>query len=75
MLIRYLVLTEVDMQLLTKKQTAAVVGLHPESVMRLTREKRFPSPIKTGDAVNCGVRFDQAEVDAWIEARKQARGA
>jgi predicted DNA-binding transcriptional regulator AlpA len=61
------------LQLLTKKQTAAIVSLHPESVMRLARTGDFPSPIKMGPKAGCHVRFDQSEVDAWIEDRKQAR--
>ena len=58
--------------LLTKKQTAAMVGLHPESLMRLVREGRFPRPLKISDAKNSRVMFDQQDVKAWIETRKAA---
>jgi predicted DNA-binding transcriptional regulator AlpA len=59
--------------LLTKRQAAAIVGLHPESLMRLTRTGDFPAPIKLGSKVGCSVRFDQAEVAGWIEGRKATR--
>lgn len=59
--------------LLTKQAAAEALGVHPESLMRLSREGKFPRPIKFGDAKNCAVRFDHAEVEAWIAARKAAR--
>lgn len=61
------------MQLLSKKETAARVGVHPESLMRLSRAGDFPKPIKLGDADNCAVRFIEEEVDEWIVARMAAR--
>ena len=58
----------------SKKQTAAAIGVHPEHLMRMTRERRFPRPIKLGTAENCAVRFVAEEVEAWIAARMAERG-
>jgi len=59
--------------LLSKRDVAALVGFHPEHVMRLARAGRFPRPIKLGGATNCAVRFVTEEVDAWIAARMAER--
>jgi len=61
------------MLLLSKKQVAMLVGIHPESLMRLSRAGNFPKPIKLGDAENCAVRFIEDEVDNWIAAKMAAR--
>lgn len=61
------------MRLLSKKETAALVGVHPESIMRLSREGKFPRPIKLGGADNCAVRFVEDEVEAWLGERMAAR--
>jgi predicted DNA-binding transcriptional regulator AlpA len=63
------------MQLLTKQQVAERIGIHPESVMRLARAGRFPRPIKIGGDFRCAVRFDEAEVETWLQERKKARAA
>lgn len=60
-------------RLLSKRQTAELVGFHPEHVMRLARAGAFPQPIKLGAAPNCAVRFLADEVDAWIASRMAAR--
>jgi predicted DNA-binding transcriptional regulator AlpA len=60
-------------RLLSKRETADLVGFHPEHVMRLARAGQFPKPIKTGAAVNCAVRFVAEEVDAWVAARMADR--
>jgi predicted DNA-binding transcriptional regulator AlpA len=60
-------------RLLSKRETAEIVGFHPEHVMRLARAGGFPKPIKLGNAANCAVRFLAQEVDAWIAARLAAR--
>jgi predicted DNA-binding transcriptional regulator AlpA len=59
--------------LLTKKETARRVGLHPESVMRMVREGRFIQPIRTGPTDHHSVRFLESEVDGWVEAMTAAR--
>ena len=61
--------------LLTKKQAAIRVGLHPEYLMTLAREGKFPRPVKYGSERNSAVRFVEAEVAAWIEARVAERDA
>ena len=60
-------------RLLSKHQTAEMVGFHPEHVMRLARQGRFPKPIKTGDHQKCAVRFIADEIDAWLTQRIAAR--
>ena len=61
--------------LLNKKQAADRVGLHPEYLMTLAREGKFPCPVKYGKESNSAVRFVEAEVQAWIEARMSERDA
>lgn len=39
------------------------------------RDKTFPEPIKTSASRGARVRFDLAEVEAWIAAKKLERGA
>lgn len=60
-------------RLMSKKDVAELVGFHPESVMRLSRQGRFPKPIKTGATENCAVRFVAEEVEQWIGARMAER--
>lgn len=55
--------------LLSKREVADRLGYHPEHVMRLARQGRFPRPIKLGDGGNCAVRFDEDEVESWIDAK------
>ncbi len=52
--------------LLTKKQVADRVGLHPEYLMTLAREGKFPHPVKYGSERNSAVRFVEAEISDWI---------
>ncbi len=61
--------------LLTKKQAAIRVGLHPEYLMTLAREGKFPQPVKYEAESNSSVRFVEAEVSDWIEARIAERDA
>ena len=61
--------------LLNKQQAADRVGLHPEYLMTLAREGKFPCPVKYGKESNSAVRFVEAEVQAWIEARMSERDA
>jgi predicted DNA-binding transcriptional regulator AlpA len=60
-------------RLLTKKQVASMTGYHPEHIMRLVRQGQFPKPIKASNRANCAVRFLEAEVEAWVDARGIAR--
>jgi predicted DNA-binding transcriptional regulator AlpA len=59
--------------LMTKKQVAALVRLHPESIMRLARMGKFPKPIRIGDTDRHAVRFLEEEIDAWLRNRMIAR--
>jgi predicted DNA-binding transcriptional regulator AlpA len=60
---------------MSKRDVAELVGFHPEHVMRLARQGRFPRPIKCGAAENCAVRFVADEVEAWIAERIAQRDA
>jgi predicted DNA-binding transcriptional regulator AlpA len=62
-------------RLISKKETAEIVGVHPEHIMRMVRQHRFPQPIKLGGSENSAVRFIADEVEVWIAARMAARGA
>ena len=59
--------------LLTKRQVAERVGWHPEHVMREARAGRFPRPVRLGPTVQHAVRFVEAEVEAWLCERVDAR--
>ena len=61
------------MHLVDKRTVAKELGFHPEHVMRLAREGRFPKPIKMTDAQNGAVRFIREEIDAWLAKRAAAR--
>ena len=61
------------MNLLSKKEAARLVGLHPESVMRLARNGHFPKPLKYGPNARHSIRFVESEVEAWIAERMAER--
>ena len=61
--------------LLKKTQVAEKVGLHPETIARLSREGRFPPPIRFGASMQHGVRWVEAEVEAWIAEKVAERDA
>ncbi len=52
-------------KLLTVQQVAEVLQIHPNSLYRLVYQKRIPFTKVSGM-----VRFDQDQLDRWIEARK-----
>jgi predicted DNA-binding transcriptional regulator AlpA len=60
--------------LIGKREVGELTGYHPEHVMRLARQGKFPQPIKLGDDENCAVRFVIDEIEAWIAERMAARG-
>jgi predicted DNA-binding transcriptional regulator AlpA len=62
-----------QMRLISKREAGELLGMHPESVARLSRAGQFPKPIKVGSSANCRVRYDADEVDAWLVERKAAR--
>jgi excisionase family DNA binding protein len=62
------------MQLLSKKEVAARIGVHPEHVMRMVRAHRFPAPVRLGgDGPSFRVRWPESEIDQWINERMAAR--
>ncbi len=58
------------MKLLTKKEVGRILGIHPDSVMRLARRGEFPAPIRLGSGVSSVVRFDANDVSDWAARRK-----
>ena len=62
------------MRLLTKKEAAERARYHPESLMRLSREGLAPRPIRLGKGGG-SVRFDEAEIDAWLASAVAERDA
>lgn len=60
------------MRFLRKPEAAARVGYHPEHVMRLVRQDRFPKPVRLGPN---SIAFVEDEVEAWMAARVADRDA
>jgi predicted DNA-binding transcriptional regulator AlpA len=60
-------------ELETKQQVAKRLGFHPNHVMRLAQQGKFPAPIKLGSERNSVTRFVVEEVEAWIGERMAAR--
>lgn len=60
------------MELLTKAQVGELLALHPESVMRLSREGKLPRAIKIGGRPGSAVRFDKAEIEACVASQRAA---
>ncbi len=59
--------------LLTKREAAKRVGYHPEHIMRLSRDGRFPKPIRLGPTDKCAVRWIEEEIENWIVERMAER--
>jgi len=62
-------------KLMSKREAAGHVGIHPESLMRLVRQGQFPEPIKIGKGTNARVRFIADEVAAWVRQKMAERDA
>jgi predicted DNA-binding transcriptional regulator AlpA len=58
--------------LLSKREVAARLGFHPEHIMRMARQGKFPRPMKSGSATNCAVRFREVDIEGWITSRMAA---
>ena len=58
--------------LLKHKPLAKKLNLHPGSLSRMVREGRFPRPFKLTDSDQGEKRYDEDEVEAWLEERKAA---
>ncbi len=54
------------MRFLRKAVAADRVGYHPEHLMRLVRQGKFPAPVHLGPRT---VAFVEDEVNAWLRER------
>lgn len=55
-------------KLLSKQAVADILGVHPQTVMRLVRRGTFPPPLRTGD-IGSAVRWRTQDINNWIEHR------
>jgi len=60
------------MKVLRRKQVCEMVSYSPMHLWRLTRQNKFPQPIKLGPN---SVGYLESEILAWIEARVAERDA
>lgn len=61
---------------LTQKETMTRVGVKSTTTLARWIDKLgFPKPYKVGDSPSAHNRFDEAEVMAWLAARRSQRGA
>ncbi|WDU60974.1 hypothetical protein LRS56_19220 [Pseudomonas poae] len=62
-------------QLIGNPEVQAMLGMQSISGLNKlrVRDKTFPKPIKTSDARQAKVRFDLAEIEQWIAAKKEQR--
>ena len=60
------------MRLLRISAVAKRVEFHPVSVRRLIRDGNFPAPIRLGEN---RVAWIEAEIDEWLEGKRQERDA
>lgn len=58
------------MRLLDTVQTAALLGISPNTLKLWRHKGRGPRFVKLGDAAQSGVVYDEADVRAFIESRK-----
>ncbi len=59
-------------RLLDTVQTAALLGITPNTLKLWRHKGRGPKFVKLGDAKQAGVAYDEADVLAWRESRKFA---
>lgn len=59
--------------LLTRRQVAEILRVTPTTIDNLVAAGNFPSPIKLTPTPRGRIRWDSADVDAWLEQRKSAR--
>jgi excisionase family DNA binding protein len=58
--------------LMTVRQVAEMLSIRPSTVYEWARIRYIPSvQLGSGSRKPC-VRFDQVEIDRWLEARKKA---
>lgn len=55
-------------RLLTKRQLNTVKGIpyHPEHIMRLVRQGKFPAPFRLNDSPNSRVVWREEDIDAHV---------
>lgn len=58
------------MRLLNSVQTAALLGISPNTLKLWRHKGRGPRFCKLGDAPQSGVAYDEADVRAFIDSRK-----
>jgi len=56
-------------RLLSRKQVREIVGLSYAHMARLTKQGRFPKPIKLTEAVRGRVAYLESEIMDWIAKR------
>jgi hypothetical protein len=58
------------MRLLDTVQTAALLGITPNTLKFWRHKGRGPRFVKLGDSPQAGVAYDEGDVIAWRDARK-----
>lgn len=61
-------------RLLTEQETAARLGVTIHALRKWRARRIGPVYVKLTRSVASGVRYDPADLDAWIESRKQRPG-
>ena len=55
--------------MIRKREVMRRVGLSYVSIWEAMRRGTFPRPVSISDARQCGVRWVEAEIEAWIKSR------
>jgi predicted DNA-binding transcriptional regulator AlpA len=61
-------------KLLSKRAVADILDLHPQTIMRLVRLRKFPQPLRTGE-IGSSIRWRATDVAGWIEQRTEKQEA
>lgn len=56
-------------KLLSKRAVSEILGVHEQTIMRLVREGKFPTPIRTGNR-GSAVRFCAIDITNWIDSKR-----
>lgn len=59
-----------QLRLLDTVQTAALLGITPNTLKFWRHKGRGPKFVKLGDSPQAGVAYDETDVIAWRESRK-----
>jgi excisionase family DNA binding protein len=59
---------ETPHELMTVRETAELLRVHPNTVYRLAHQGAFPA-FKAGPAVSSPIRIARADLDAWLRSR------